>query len=45
MSRSFIHLMRQFFDVSDTDKAREALERLVALLKAKKPCKATARQM
>ena len=27
MCRSFIHMMRQFFNVSDTDKAREALER------------------
>ena len=28
-------MMRRFFDVSDTDEARQALERRVALLKAK----------
>ena len=43
MSRSFIHMVREFFSVSDTDTAREALERRVAFLEAKKPCKVTAR--
>ena len=38
-------MVRQFFSVSDTDTAREAVERRVALLEAKKPCEVTARQM